>query len=316
MATIGVRQRVSAGHAMMSAVADMPAAEVDIDDALVRRLLREQHPDLAGLPLCRLAHGWDNEMYRLGDDLVVRLPRRAVAEPLILHERRWLGALAPRLPLAVPVHVREGAPNGRYPWAWAVVPWFPGDAWDRTPPADLVAAARSLGSFLGALHEPAPPDAPHNPFRGRPLTERAARFAATLDEAADLVDVHRCRELFAELTAARPWSGSPRWLHGDPHPLNLLVHRGELHAVIDFGDICAGDPASDLAAAWIVLPAAVRDEFRDAYAAVAPLDDDTWTRARAWALALGVASAAGAADDPAVRGFGLRAVGAALDEPA
>jgi aminoglycoside phosphotransferase (APT) family kinase protein len=253
-------------------------------------------------------------MFRLGDDLLVRLPRRAVAEPLIVHERRWLGELAPGLPLRVPAHVRDGSPGPGYPWAWAIVPWIAGTTWFEAPPDDLATAARRLGTFLAAMHRPAPADAPANPFRGVPLATRAERFVVALAEAGDAVDGERCRRSFAELAAAAaPWAGAPRWLHGDPHPLNLIVHGGELTAVIDFGDLCSGDPASDLSAAWIVLPAAVRGAFREAYAAAAPLDDDTWQRARAWALALGVSYVAGSADHPAVAAIGRRAIAAALD---
>ncbi len=292
----------------------MPVAEITIDIVLVRAMLAEQHPDLADLPITPLAHGWDNEIFRLGPDLVARLPRRAVAEALILHERRWLGALAPALPLAVPAHVREGRAGAGYPWAWAIVPWFPGDVWHRTPPTELARAAARLAGFLAALHVPAPTDAPLNPFRGTPLAARAERFAHGLSELDDQVDKRRCRTLFDDLASATPWAHAPRWLHGDPHPLNLVVEQGELTAAIDFGDICAGDPASDLSAAWIVLPARARGVFRDTYASEVGLDDDTWARARAWALALGVAYVAGSTDHPDVAAIGRRAIAAALDD--
>jgi aminoglycoside phosphotransferase (APT) family kinase protein len=150
----------------------MPAAEVDTPSGLVRRLLAEQHPDLAGLTLEPAAHGWDNVTYRLGDELAVRLPRRALGADLIGHEQRWLPALAPPLPLPVPVPVRLGRPGCGYPWAWSVVPWLPGRPAAVAPPADPLAAAVTLGEFLGALHTPAPADAPVNPYRGVPLETR------------------------------------------------------------------------------------------------------------------------------------------------
>src|SRR6185437_11335436 len=104
----------------------MPAAEVVVDAALVRRLLGEQHPDLAGRPLALLSEGWDNISFRLGDDLLVRLPRRAMAAPLIVYEQHWLPRLAPRLPLPVPAPVRTGAPGAGYPWPWSIAPYLPG----------------------------------------------------------------------------------------------------------------------------------------------------------------------------------------------
>src|SRR5438067_2354284 len=158
----------------------MPSAEVDVSLALVRRLLADQHPDLAGLPLSVLANGWDNLMCRLGGDLVVRLPRRSQAAELVRHEQRWLPVLAPRLPLPIPAPVREGQPGPGYPWWWSVVPLLPGEVAARRPPADPRQAAIALGGFLGALHAPAPPDAPANPVRGIPLAARDETFGENL----------------------------------------------------------------------------------------------------------------------------------------
>src|SRR5260370_623550 len=86
----------------------MPPAEVSVSADLVRRLLAAQQPDLAHLPITVMANGWDNLICHLGSDLLVRLPRRAMAADLVVHEIRWLPVLAPRLPLPVPVPVRAG----------------------------------------------------------------------------------------------------------------------------------------------------------------------------------------------------------------
>ncbi len=279
-----------------------PAAEVEIDDGLVRTLLREQHPDLADLALRPLASGWDNVLYRLGPDLTVRLPRRAVAAELIRQEQRWLPELAPRLPLAVPVPIRVGEPGLRFAWPWSVNAWLPGDpAWTH-PPADPVAAAGALGSFLAALHHPAPAEAPVNPYRGVPLPQRATRLH---DALADLdrdepgwdvemgIDRDHLVARFDGAAAGPPWSHEPVWVHGDLHPLNLLVDRGSLAAVVDFGDLTSGDPATDLAVAWFLLPDHALDAFRTAAGADRAVDGPTWDRARAWALALSVAYLAG-----------------------
>src|SRR6185312_10300552 len=157
---------------------DIPAHDVEITDTLARSLLSAQHPDLADLPLRRIANGWDNVVYRLGDDLALRLPRRKAAHQLLLHEVRWLPFLAPRLPLPIPAALRRGRPNAAYPYHWAVVPWF-----DGASAAELTAGERDhyageLGRFLRALHVPAPADAPRNPVRGVPLATRSAAFAA------------------------------------------------------------------------------------------------------------------------------------------
>src|SRR5690349_9653047 len=124
--------------------ANMPAAEVAIDEALVRALLRDQHPDLAELPLERVAFGWDNVVLRLGDELAVRVPRRQLAASFIEHEQRWLPELAPRLPLPVPAPVRVGRPALGYPWSWSVVPWMAGGEAASNPPTDPHATALVL----------------------------------------------------------------------------------------------------------------------------------------------------------------------------
>lgn len=286
----------------------MPAAEVDVSVGLVERLLAEQMPDLAGLPLRLLANGWDNVLLRLGDDLVVRLPRRALAAALVDHELRWLPRLAPRLPLPVPVPVRAGRAARGYPWSWSVVPYLPGDVAARTPPDDEEATATALGAFLAALHEPAPADAPVNPFRGVPLPDRADAVLARLDALPGL-DRGAVLAVWHDAAGAPPWSGPPLWLHGDLHPANVLVHRGRVSGVIDFGDVTAGDPATDLAVAWTLLPLSCHGALREAYGGV---DDDTWVRARGWALALSLAYLAHSADEPVMAAVGRRGLRAVL----
>ena len=284
-----------------------PVADIHIDAALVRRLLEEQHPDLADLPLRTLAEGWDNVLLRLGDEMTVRLPRRLASAALIAHEHRWLPELAVGLPLPVPVPLRVGRPSEAlgYPWAWTVAPWFPGGTAEHHPPDDLRATARRLGEFLAAMHRPAPADAPTNPWRGTPLASRTDRLLVALDELGDALDPEAVLTRWDSLLATPAWSAPPVWLHGDVHPLNLLVHRGVLSAVIDFGDICAGDPASDLAVAWMMFPPAERDAFR----AAAGVDVDTWRRAQGWALSLGVVFANG---DERITAIGRRTVAAVL----
>lgn len=286
-----------------------PPAEVDVSGELVRRLLADQHADLAGLPLARVASGWDNVLFRLGDDLVVRLPRRAVAAGLVGHEQRWLPELAPRLPVPVPVPVRVGHPACGYPWPWSVCPWLDGVPALDAPPFDAPALARDLGGFLGALHHPAPPDAPANPYRGVRLAERDAAVRERAHRLGDVVDRPAVLSCWEALAALPPWAGPPVWLHGDLHPGNVLVRAGRLAAVIDFGDLTAGDPAVDLAVAWSLLPPGARPVLR---AAAAPVDVPTWGRARGWALALGLAYLDGSAGDAAMTALGRRSVDAAL----
>ena len=289
----------------------MPEAELEIDEPLVRSLLEDQARDLAGLPLREVAYGWDNVIYRLGDDLTVRLPRRAVAAVLIEHEQRWLPELAPALPVPIPAPVVAGVPALGYPWHWSVTPWFDGDSALRAPPSDAGAAAVALGRFVRALHRTAPEDAPHNPVRGVPLAQRRPLFDDAVARAgrAGLVDEAHVRALWAELEATPPWPGAPVWLHGDLHPGNIVVAHGRVAAVIDFGDINAGDPATDLAVAWMLFDGSARTRFR---AEAGAPDEDTWSRARAWALAIGLACMTNSDDNPPFLALGRRTVAAAL----
>lgn len=288
-----------------------PAAEVEVGPDLVRALLAEQCPALVDRPLVELASGWDNVIIRVGDDLLARLPRREAAVALVGHEQRWLPELAPRLPLPVPVPVHAGRPGAGYPWPWSLLPWLPGGpVLEATSPPDPDRAAADLGRFLAALHRPAPPDAPPNPYRGVPLLDRSEAVAERLAQLAEVVDAPGLARRWAELVAVPAWSGPPMWLHGDLHPGNLLVDGGRISGVIDFGDITSGDPATDLAVAWTLLPAGARPAFRDA-AGYAD-DDATWARARGWALALGLAYLANSADAPAYGTLGRRALEAVL----
>jgi aminoglycoside phosphotransferase (APT) family kinase protein len=280
----------------------------------VGALLAEQQPDLASLALRLVANGWDNAVFRLGDELAVRLPRRALAAALIEHEQRWLPTLAPTLPLPIPAPVRRGAPSPQhgYPWAWSVVHWFDGGVALDTPPADSRAAADVLGRFVAALHRPAPDDAPRNPYRGIALAQRTGLLHDAVRRLDSVVDGAAALERWADLVTTPRWTGPPVWVHGDLHPANVVVRDGTVAAVIDFGDLTAGDPATDLALAWMLFPTDVdaRGVFRDAAGVAA--DPDTWCRAEGWALALGLAILAGSADNPAFTDLGRRTVAAVL----
>jgi aminoglycoside phosphotransferase (APT) family kinase protein len=258
---------------------------VVIDVALVAKLLTEQHPDLAHHPLRSIAAGWDNALFRLGDEWAVRLPRRALAAPLILHEQRWLPELAKRLPLPVPTPVRCGGPGRVYPWSWSIVPWLRGQ-----PAADSplnAGEAPRFGAFLRALHQPAPGDAPANPVRGVPLSHRAAAVEERMERLAARTDCisPAIRDIWRQALAA-PLDRPPTWLHGDLHPRNVLGENGRITGVIDWGDLTAGDNATDLAAIWMVFPDL--EARTAACAAYGELSEATIRRAKGWALLFGV----------------------------
>lgn len=283
-----------------------PAAEVDIDERMLRSLLTAQHPDLADLPVHAMDHGWDNALWRVGDDLLARLPRRALAATLTINEQRWLPELAPMLTLPVPVPIRVGRPSATYPWPWSIVPWIDGIPGDRVSTVNPTLVAGQLGRFLHALHQPAPVDAPRNSFRGVPLVERAEAFEQRLAELSAEIDIGPVRATWAQALDAASWSGAPLWLHGDLHPANLLVDDGILAAVLDFGDLCAGDPATDLAAAWMLLPPSAIPVFVQAYGGIA---DELGARTRGWAVLFGLMLVAIGLDDrPTYEPIGRRAL--------
>ncbi len=264
----------------------MTATETDITADLIRDLLREQHPDLADRPLMLGALGWDNQVWRLGDDLAVRLPwATRSADGLLRKEHAWLPLLAPHLPLRIPVPQRLGEPSERFPRPWLVTTWVPGEPADRAPATRAAESAVSLAAFLTALHRPAPDGAPAGRDRGGPLADTAGHFAQELASATELGlirDPDAVRAVWENAAAAPDWAGPRLWLHGDLHPANILTTNGTFSGVIDFGDLFAGDPACDLAAAWILLPDGAVDRFHETYRP-SP-DTATLRRARGWAV--------------------------------
>jgi aminoglycoside phosphotransferase (APT) family kinase protein len=290
---------------------DMPAAEVEVDAGLVRRLLASQYPDLAGVPVVVLANGWDNFSFRAGEDHVIRLPRREASVALIDHEMAWLPLLAPMLPLPIPTPLFRGEPGEGYPWPWLIAPHLEGESAALVGGLDHPEVARQLGSFLSALHRVAPREAPSNPYRGVPLAARDAATRERLDLLADSVDVAALTQIWDRaLETGRP-EGDARWLHGDLHPHNLLAKDGRLTGVVDFGDITSGDPATDLAVAWMMFGSTTRADLVDAYG-----NDDAalWARAFGWALSLGSAFLAHSADNPVMREIGARTLAEVLEE--
>jgi aminoglycoside phosphotransferase (APT) family kinase protein len=257
-----------------------PTHDVEITADLARALLADQHPDLAHLPIRLAETGWDNEVWRLGDDLALRLPRRRGGGWLILREQTFLPRIAANLPLPAPIPLRTGRPALGYPYSWSVVPWFEGVPTDLAPPdADQ---GPVLAAFLKALHQPAPEDAPANPYRGGPLSDRTEAFEdrfATTERLRGPLPPY-VRELW-NAALATPIDTPRTWFHGDLHGRNVLTRDGRLAAVIDWGDLGGGDAACDLAAVWMLLPdASARAEAMAAYGA----SDAAWTRARGWAI--------------------------------
>jgi len=287
-----------------------PAADIDLSLPLVRGLLHAQHPDISQLPLAEAASGWDNAIFRLGDELAVRLPRRAVAATLLENEQRWLPLLQARLPLPVPNPVRIGLPQKPYPWRWSVTPWIAGDTADQSEPGPDQTTV--LAGFLDALHTQPPADAPRNPHRGVPLAQRQASFGRYVTSLAN----RGCRvddgllNLWSD-AVARPIDVPATWIHGDLHAHNVLVMQGRIVGVIDWGDMAQGDRATDLASVWMLFPD--RRSRQEAMAACQTVTQHTWQRARGWALLVSLAILD--AGDPALLALAERTMQCLLDGP-
>jgi aminoglycoside phosphotransferase (APT) family kinase protein len=271
----------------------MHADEADIDSALVHRLLVGQFPQWADLPLQPVVSaGTDNVMYRLGDQMAVRLPRARSAAGQIGKEHHWLPRLAPHLPLAIPVPLAKGLPAEDYPWGWSIYRWLEGDNATNAPVADLQQAARELGQFVAALQQIDPNGGPqpgrHNFFRGEPLRLRDVETRQTIDALDGVIDTGAAMAAWDAALQVPEWDGKPVWIHGDLQSGNLLTVDGRLNAVIDFGGLAVGDPAGDLIVAWNLLTAETRPAFRAELA----VDDATWARGRGWTLTIGVVALA------------------------
>lgn len=257
---------------------------MEIDVALVRRLVGDQFPRWAALPVEPVPEsGWDNRTFRLGEELAVRLPSAACYAAQVAKEQRWLPELAARLPLPIPRPVAEGAPGRGYPWSWSVYRWLPGETARPERIDDLGDFARDLAGFLRALWrvdpEGGPAPGPHCFFRGGPPSCYDAETRAAIDALGGRIDAAAARELW-EAALAAPGPQAPAWVHGDVAATNLLVREGRLSAVIDFGCCAVGDPACDLTVTWTFFSGPGRAAFREA------LDpgEGAWARARGWAL--------------------------------
>ena len=262
-----------------------PISDVDIDVSLVYRLLTDQHPDLAHLPIQLVDAGWDNAMFKLGDQWSVRLPRRKAAAKLVENEQTWLPRLADQLPIPVPTPYRIGQPALGYPWRWSVLPWLDGVAADQQEPH--ANQATRFASFLRSLHIPAPHDAPHNPVRGVPLHQRATSVderMQRLETKTNLI-TPKLRETW-NIALNASIDLPAQWLHGDLHPRNILVEKGVITGIIDWGDMTSGDIATDLASIWMLFSHQhTRQHVLTEYAHVS---EATLQRAKGWAILFGV----------------------------
>ena len=258
--------------------------------SLVNRLIEKQFPHWYGLSLNPIhSYGTDHHIFRLGTDKLIRFPRVEWADLQIKKEHRFLPTLAQGLPLAIPNPIALGLPDEGYPWHWGIYKWISGQNATLEQLSNPIQEAKVLAQFINALQRISPADGPppgqHNVFRGVPLARRdeAVRTAISNLQTTH-INTKAAAQAWEHALQTPEWVGPPVWVHGDLHPGNLLVERGKLSAVIDFGALCVGDPANDLIVAWDLFSADARDVFRDALS----IDEDTWSRGRGWALSFGL----------------------------
>ena len=256
----------------------------DLTPELVSRLVASQFPEWARLPVRPVdLDGNDNRTFRLGRELSVRLPSADEYIPQVEKEHRWLPWLAPQLPLAIPEPVAQGVPAIGFPRPWSVYRWLPGQLATADMVHDTLQFAADLAGFLSALHSIDPAGGPaagvHSFCRGGPLSVLDAGAREAIVVLANEVDARAATEVWETALAAAS-ARAPVWVHGDITNSNLLVVDGRLRAVLDFGCCAVGDPACDLAIAWTFFTSESRHAFRSAL----PFDEETWARARGWAL--------------------------------
>jgi aminoglycoside phosphotransferase (APT) family kinase protein len=293
-------------------VQKMHADELLTDVPLVQRLLAAQFPEWAALPIERVpSSGTDNALYRLGDDMVVRLPRIGWAAKDVETDARWLPVLAPLLPVELPELLAHGKPTESYPWDWGVYKWLEGE---NPVVGSLVSPevlARDISRFVSALRELDVPGAPPG-SRGAPLATRDAETRTAIAELDGTVDTDSVTAVWDGALQVPPWPGPPIWTHGDLLRGNLLLRDGRLTGVIDWSGAGVGDPAADLIAAWSVLPADARETLREELS----VDDAMWLRGRGLALSVALLQVPYYREtNPELAGNGLHIIEQVLAEP-
>lgn len=257
---------------------------VYVDTAVVHKLIFSQFPQWSHLTITPIKHsGWDNRTFHLGGNMLVRLPSAVEYADKVEKEQYWLPKLAPHLPLPIPTPIAMGNPTQDYPFYWSIYKWIDGETASRKNILDLNQFAKDLAHFLLTLEHidttNGPVAGPHNFYRGGPLSIYDAQTQQAISKLNGKVDTHTITKIWNDALAST-WSKSPVWVHGDIAPTNLLVKKDQLSAVIDFGGLGVGDPACDYAIAWTFF----NDESREIFRTALKVDDETWSRARGWAL--------------------------------
>ena len=261
-----------------------PDPEIAITELQLKNMLDRQFPEFSNLKLQLIASGWDNFIYRFGTDLMIRIPRRQLGAELIGNEIVWLQRLNGQLPIDIPVPIRVGKPNNHYPWRWTIMPWFDGKSALNTV-LERPQVKRFI-SFLKTLHSLAHKNAPANPFRDVPLSMRDKDVQKKISELeSKSISIPKSIQQQWKTITNIEIDTPPCLIHGDLHPGNIIVNNNKLQAIIDWGDITKGDPATDLASLWMLIEnPEQRIEAFNEYGA----SGKTIQRSKGWAILYGV----------------------------
>lgn len=256
--------------------------KLNIPLSLVSNLIKEQFPAGASLPIKPVEKsGWDNRSFRLGEEMLIRLPSAEEYAEAVFKEQKWLPFLAQHLSYVIPKPIALGKPSENYPFHWSIYQWIPGKNADTLLFDEQARFAYDIACFLKELEAIDPTGGPiNNAGRGGPPAFYDTEVQAALGQLKDSIDTNAAQKVWQKAITCAAWNKKPVWIHGDFSVGNILVHNGRLAAIIDFGSMGIGDPACDLVIAWTFLTKDARKIFKSEL----PFDSDTWARARGWAL--------------------------------
>ena len=259
-----------------------PDQEIPISESLIKELLENIQVGLRSIRL--LGEGWDNVMYLINESYLVRLPRRAVADQLIQNEQMFLSKYGKDLPIPVPEVLHFGKPGSTYPFHWSISNYLLGEtATVEKPSSDQ---AERFASFLKTLHGFNTEGISINPYRSTPLSNRKQDIAAKLDQLEEKTQLinQGIRQIWTDALECQV-PEKKVVIHGDLHARNILLFQSRFSGIIDWGDVCQGDPATDLASIWMLFK---KKEDRDGILDMYGADEELRIRAKGWAVLFGV----------------------------
>ncbi len=257
-----------------------------IDQKLAQRLINEQFPEFKNFPIKPVKkQGHDNKTFRLGNDMLIRMPTASEYALKVPIEQAFLPKLKPHLTVPIPEPIKMGAPSCIYPLHFSIYKWLEGDSANNLDidSKSLETIAKQLAIFLNELrsihHIDGPVPGQHNWWRGSHISVYSENAQKQIDQLKNIIDINRARKLWEQASQTK-WNKAPVWIHGDFSSGNILFNDTSLTGVIDFGGMGTGDPACDLGIAWTFL----KEKSRQIFIEDCALDDNTWLRAKAWCL--------------------------------